>query len=159
MASRSGTWIVTGTTARAGDHSIITGLRRVAAGRREFGEKFGMAGMPESGAVEHALGNRIGDNRARPSGQDIARPPGEWKRWLPSALVSSGCPGCAVAAWPVATTGRASANASIASSARTSANLTFSPSAVARSCEELEIAEQVECRKLQFIPAQPGLAV
>ena len=47
-------------------------LRRMAVGRREFGEKFGMAGMPESGAVEHALGNRIGDNRARPSGDDIA---------------------------------------------------------------------------------------
>ena len=47
-------------------------LRRMAAGRREFGEKFGMAGMPESGAVEHALGNRIGDDRAGPSGDDIA---------------------------------------------------------------------------------------
>jgi hypothetical protein len=49
-----------------------------------------------------------------------------------SALVLSGWPGGAVATWPVATTGNASAKASTASSARTSANLTLSPSAVAR---------------------------
>ena len=47
-------------------------LRRVAAVGREFGEKFGMAGMPESGAVEHALGDRIGDDRAGPPGDDVA---------------------------------------------------------------------------------------
>src|SRR5882724_2166881 len=40
--------------------------------RRELGEKFGMAGMPESGAVEHALGDRIGDDRAGPPRNHIA---------------------------------------------------------------------------------------
>ena len=46
-------------------------LRRVAAACREFGEKFGMAGMPEAGAVEHALGDRIGDDGAGASGGDV----------------------------------------------------------------------------------------
>ena len=72
IASRSERWMVTGTTASAGDHSIITGCGASAAVRGQFGEKFGMAGMPKSGAVEHALGDRIGDDRAGPSGDDIA---------------------------------------------------------------------------------------
>ncbi len=42
-----------------------------AAGRHELGEKFGMTGMPEAGAVKHALGNRIGDDRASPPGDDV----------------------------------------------------------------------------------------
>ena len=42
-------------------------LRRMAAARREFGEKFGVAGMPESGAVQHTLGDRIGDDGSWPA--------------------------------------------------------------------------------------------
>ena len=37
-------------------------LRRGAAIGGELGEKFGVAGMAEAGAVEHALGDRIGDD-------------------------------------------------------------------------------------------------
>ena len=37
----------------------------------EFGEKFGMAGMTEAGAVQHALGDRVGDDGAGPSGPDM----------------------------------------------------------------------------------------
>jgi len=50
IASRSRRWIVTGTTARAGDPQHHDGLRRMAASCRKLGKKFGMAGMPESGA-------------------------------------------------------------------------------------------------------------
>src|SRR5260370_16257548 len=41
-------------------------------GSLELGEKFGVAGLPKSGAVENALGNWIGDNRTGSSGDDIA---------------------------------------------------------------------------------------
>src|SRR5258708_39755707 len=44
----------------------------MAAGACEFGEKLGMAGMAEAGAVEDALGNRIGDDRAGPTGDHVA---------------------------------------------------------------------------------------
>ncbi len=39
-------------------------LRRVAAIGGKLGEKFGVAGMAESGAVQHALGDRVGDDGA-----------------------------------------------------------------------------------------------
>ena len=44
----------------------------MARGRREFGEKLGMTGMPESGAVKNALGDGIGNDCAGPSRDDIA---------------------------------------------------------------------------------------
>ena len=47
IASRSGRWIVTGTTASVGDHSIITGCGVRPPPACEFGEKFGVAGMIE----------------------------------------------------------------------------------------------------------------
>ena len=46
-------------------------LWRMTATCREFCKKFGMAGMPEPGSVEHALGDRIGDDRTRPSVGDV----------------------------------------------------------------------------------------
>ena len=42
-------------------------LRRAAAVGGKLGEKLGVAGMAESGAVEHALGDRVGDDGAGPS--------------------------------------------------------------------------------------------
>ena len=39
-------------------------LRRAAAIGGKLGEKLGVAGMTESGAVQHALGDRIGDDGA-----------------------------------------------------------------------------------------------
>ena len=45
--------------------------RRPAANRRKFGEEFGVAGMFESGAVEYALSDRVGDNGAGATGHDI----------------------------------------------------------------------------------------
>ena len=56
--------MVTGTTASAGDHSIITGCGARAAIGGQLGEKLGVAGMAEAGAVEHALGDRVGDDGA-----------------------------------------------------------------------------------------------
>ena len=46
-------------------------LRRRPAIGGELGEKFGMAGMTEAGAVQHALGDRVGDDGAGPSGPDM----------------------------------------------------------------------------------------
>ena len=55
--------MVAGTTASSGDHSSITGDASCAeAALGEFAEKFGMAGMGKAGAVEHLLGDRIGDD-------------------------------------------------------------------------------------------------
>ena len=65
--SRSGMCTVTGTTASASLHSIITGMRRRLAGfRRQGGQELGVAGMAEAGLVEHVLGDRVGhDGRRR----------------------------------------------------------------------------------------------
>ena len=38
---------------------------------RELGEKFGVAGLGEAGAVEHRLGDRIGDDRVRAPGEHV----------------------------------------------------------------------------------------
>ena len=48
------------------------GLRRGIARRGKFGKIFGMTGMAKTGTVEHVLGNRIGDDRARPARHDVA---------------------------------------------------------------------------------------
>ena len=71
-ASRKETWIVTGTTASRGDHSIITGCGTRPSSLRELGEEFGVAGMAEAGAVKHALGDRVGDDGAGAAGADVA---------------------------------------------------------------------------------------
>ena len=62
--SLNGRWMVTGTTASSGDHSIITGHAGLpVALERQLGEKFGVARLGEARPVEHALGDRIGDDR------------------------------------------------------------------------------------------------
>ncbi len=49
--SRSGMWIVTGTTASSGDHSIITGVTGLpVASLRQLAEEFGMAGLGKARA-------------------------------------------------------------------------------------------------------------
>ena len=70
--SRSGKWMVTGTTASSGDHSIITG-RSDLAGRfvHQRGQKFGMTRFGKSPIVEHVLGHRVGDDRGRGTRQDV----------------------------------------------------------------------------------------
>ena len=68
--SLSGICTVTGTTARASLHSIMTGCGRLAGFRRQGGEVFGMAGMAKAGGIEHVLGDRVGDDRA---GAPLAR--------------------------------------------------------------------------------------
>ena len=101
IASRSERWIVTGTTASVGDHSIITGCGACAAVGRQFGEKFGVAGMAESGAVEHALGDRIGDDGAGPSSDDIVDRLTDRGQMLRRRWCRRDAPGRAVAGWPV----------------------------------------------------------
>ena len=70
--SRSGRWIVTGTTASSGDHSIITG-RNDFAGRflHQRRQKFGVPGLGKAPIVEHILGDRIGDDGGRRAGHDV----------------------------------------------------------------------------------------
>ncbi len=58
IARRKLTWIVTGTTRRRGEASIITGAS--AAGER--GQKLGVAGIGETRRVERLLVDRIGDD-------------------------------------------------------------------------------------------------
>ena len=66
-------WIVTGTVLSSGPASIITGLRRRAGPcRRQRAEELGVAGMAEAGVVERLLVDRIGDDRRRRAGADVA---------------------------------------------------------------------------------------
>ena len=110
IASRNGRWIVTGTTASVGDHSIITGCGVLPPSAGEFGEKLGVAGMLEAGAVQHALGDRVGDDGAGAPGADVAD--GLADRGQHGIRARGvGPAGRAVAAFPVATTGKALANA------------------------------------------------
>ena len=74
-----------------------------------------------------------------------------------SALVSSGCPGRAVAADPVATTGNALANVASASSAPNVGEPDVQPERFRPVTQQVAIAEQVEWRELQFSSAQPRL--
>ena len=67
-----GKWMVTGTTASSGDHSIITGCAATPVdASRKLGEILGVSGLGEAGAVEHVLGDRIGDDRAGGAGADV----------------------------------------------------------------------------------------
>ena len=142
-------------TASAGDHSSITGCGVLPSRRRKFGEKFGVAGMPEPGAVQHALCNRVGDDSRRPSGDHVADGVTNRADRGMRRCCASGCPGCAVAAWPVATTGKASGNVATASSARTSFSLTSKPRSAARLPRKSRSPSQIECRKFQLVPPQP----
>ena len=74
-----------------------------------------------------------------------------------SALLSSGWPGCAVAAWPVETTGSASRERSRRVLGANVGKLDVEPERLGPVREEVAIAEQIECRELQLIPAQPRL--
>ena len=70
--SLSGRWMVTGTTASSGDHSIMTGRAVtpvISATSRARNSVW--PGSAKPGAVEHALGDRIGDHRARRAGDHV----------------------------------------------------------------------------------------
>ena len=70
--SLSGRWIVTGTTASSGDHSIITGRSDLpVASWTRCGQELGMAGLGETPIVEHVLGHRVGDDGGGQSGHDV----------------------------------------------------------------------------------------
>ena len=70
--SLSGRWIVTGTTASSGAHSIMTGCAALpVASAASFAEKFGVAGLGKARAIEHVFGDRIGHERAGVTGKHI----------------------------------------------------------------------------------------
>ena len=70
--SRSGRWIVTGTTASSGDHSIITGRNDLpVASLHQSGQKFGVAGLGKAPIVENIFGDRIGHDSRRLARHDI----------------------------------------------------------------------------------------
>ena len=61
--SVSGRWMVTGTTASSGAHSIMTGPRHdTGCLGCELAEKFRVPRFGKAGAVEHVLGDGVGDN-------------------------------------------------------------------------------------------------
>ena len=69
-AWRSARWIVTGTTRSCGDGQHHH-RRRIAAIAGQLGEVFGVAGMPEPGAVQRVLVDRVGDDRGGAAGLHI----------------------------------------------------------------------------------------
>jgi len=118
----SGRWIVTGTTAA----SATTASSPVAASCRHgwrAREELGVTGMLEPGAIQHALGNGIGDDRAGVPGSDIGPPRDriEASTGL-RAAANPGVPAKRLQSFRFATTGSAFQNAALASSAPTSAN-------------------------------------
>ena len=116
-ASRSERWMVTGTTASAGDHSIITGC----------GARPPLAASSARNSVWPGWRNPARYSTLLAIGLVTTAPALPRLTWSTAwrmeasaavALVSSGCPGRAVAISPVATTGKAFANAAPASSGR-----------------------------------------
>ena len=133
-ASRSERWMVTGTTASAGDHSIITGCGARPPLAASSARNSVWPGWRKPARYSTLLA--IGLVTTAP-----ALPRLTWSTaWRMEAsaavaLVSSGCPGRAVAISPVATTGNAFANAAPASSGTASASSTFNPRIFARSAK------------------------
>ena len=110
-------------------------LRRRAAVGRKLGEKFGVAGMAEAGAVEHALGDRVGDDGAGAAGRDVV------DRAADRGDGGGGAGGVRLAGLrrrgrPVATTGSAWAKVRDASSGLASASSMLRPSVLARSAKK-----------------------
>jgi hypothetical protein len=133
-ASRSERWMVTGTTASAGDHSIITGCGARPPSAASSARNSVWPGWRKPARYSTLLA--IGLVTTAP-----ALPRLTWSTaWRMEAsaavaLVSSGCPGRAVAISPVATTGKAFANAAPASSGTASASSTCNPRIFARSAK------------------------
>ena len=73
----------------------------------ELGEIFGVAGIGEARAVEHVLGDRIGDDRARPRRPARRRRRGGSRRSRPARSMRRGGPARRVTARPRSTTGSA----------------------------------------------------
>ncbi len=136
IASRKGTWMVTGTTASVGDQSIITGC-----GTRPSRPASSARNSVWPGCLKPARYNTllamglVTTALARP---DMTSPTA-WRieASTASALEPSGRPGAAVAGFPVATTGKALAKAAPASSAETSAKSACTPRCLARSAKKL----------------------
>ena len=147
--------MVTGTTASAGDHSIITGC----------GARPPLAASSARNSVWPGWRNPARYSTLLAIGLVTTAPALPRLTWSTAwrmeasaavALVSSGCPGRAVAISPVATTGKAFANAAPASSGTASASSTCNPRIFARLSEERAVAEQIERRKVQLFAPQPG---
>ena len=77
-----------------GDHSIITGCAAFP-GRfaGELAEKFGVARLGKAGAVEHVLGDRIGDDRRRACRRARRATARRMEAIAAGALDASGLPG------------------------------------------------------------------
>ena len=130
-------------------------LRQAAVGRGEFGEKFGMAGMTEAGAVEHALGDRIGDNSAGAAGHDVG------DRLTDGSGGGGGAGGIGLSGRRGGGLAAAHDRQRVARTRRwrprrgpRQARLSR-PRAVARCAKQVAIADQIEGGQLQFIAAQP----
>ena len=86
----------------------------------QLGEILGMAGLGEARAIEHVLGDRIGDDRASRAGADVGhRATDRCDRRRCARLI--GMAGSAVTATPVSTTGSAVLNAAAAPAGSTAA--------------------------------------
>ena len=156
--SRSGRWIVTGTTASSGDHSIITGCAaRPVRFLRELGEKFGVAGLGEAGAVEHGLGDRIGDDRVRAPGEHIGDRAADRGDRGRARSMRPDVPGSAVTVSASATTGSAPANAAAAVAARRRAIGTSRPSSARAPREKVRIgrADRTAAAQARRAAARP----
>ena len=70
--SASGRWMVTGTTASSGDHSIITGRTALPVVSAASLARYSVwPGSAKAGAVEHVLGDRVGDDGRGAAGDHV----------------------------------------------------------------------------------------
>ena len=131
-------------------------LRRLAPACREFGEKLGMAGMPETRVVEHAFCNRIGNNST-----------GSTRRCFSNSLTNGG--DGRIRAGMVGPAGlrcRTAANTYDRQRIREHVRSIFGanvcgphldPESPCAPIQKITIAKQIERWELQLFPAQPGL--
>ena len=115
-----------------------------------------MTGMPESGAVENALGDRIGDDRAGPPGDDVGdRLADRGKSCVRAGMVRLARPRrCRMAGCHDRQCVGESAECIFGANV---GELDVKSESLRPVAEEVAVAKQVEWRELQLIAAQPRL--
>ena len=116
-----------------------------------------MAGMLEAGAIEHALGDRVGDDGAGAAGARRRQPRGGSRRWQHPRWCRRACRACRRAHAPVAATGSASRECSncVLQGRRRRIRASV-PELPLSGPSSVAIADQIERRKRQLLAARPS---
>src|SRR6266700_5875648 len=115
-----------------------------------------MTGMPKAGAIENLLGDRVGDDSAGASGGDIGDrvADGGERRFRAGLVRLAGLRRRDVAS---ANNGQSAGERGDRLFRGDVGEIDVQSEDLCAPCDEVAVAEQVECRELQFIAAQPCL--